>query len=452
MLAVILLAALAAKLALWALYLAADPSAFLQPDSASYHESARSLLASGTFAVSPDDPTPQTVRTPGYPAFLAAVYALAGEEPAAAILVQLLLGVATVAVAYLLVRRLAGPRVGLLAAALMALDVPSHRYSLVLLTETLFALLLAAALACGVALLTGGERRRWALGLGVALAAACLVRPVAYYLVIPVGLGLLVQGWRAGWGRRETAVTAALVVLPFAVAVGGWQYRNWRVSGSAALSHVDGRVFLFHRGADIVARRDGIGFLAAREQLQQAYGLDAPGASVAGTNARWRAAGVELIRRHPGIYARTVAGGVARTLLVPGEIPFPPHAARAPEPGWRSELRERGVLGALRGRVARRGAGETATFSLAALHVVVVSLGAAYCLWTLAARRKATVADVFLLGVLLYMLLIQAGPTAGPRSRLPVEPILVLYAARGLADLGGRLRTRPRTSLQPSPG
>jgi len=435
----VLLASLAVRLALWARYVAAaDPATLLHGDSNEYHDSARALLETGTFAVSPHLPfEPQTFRTPGYPSFLAAVYAVAGERPAAALLVQLVLGVATIALVYLLVRERWGARVALVAAALLALDVGSLHFSLAVLTETLFTLLLVAALACGGALLTRPDRRRWALGMGIALAACVLVRPVAYYLVAPVALGVAVHGLRARWGARETAWTLAMLLLPYGAAVGGWRYRNQRVSGSAAFTSIDATVLLGYRGAAIVAQREGIGLEEARARLLAA--------NAGHDDARRRREGIELIRRNPGIYARIVASGVVQTLLRPVGLRVG-SAAVAPEPRWTDDARAAGTWGGVRARLARRGPLYSATLALDALLAVATAAAAAYAVARLAAGRRLTVVDAFLLGVVLYLLLVQAGATSDARGRVPMEPVLALYAARGLVDLRARLGA-PRPAL-----
>jgi 4-amino-4-deoxy-L-arabinose transferase-like glycosyltransferase len=433
----VLLASLAVRLALWARYVAAaDPAALLGGDSGEYHDSARALLETGTFSVSPQLPlVPQIFRTPGYPSFLAAVYALAGERPAAALLVQLVLGVATIALVYLLVRERWGARVALLAAVLLALDAGSLLLSLAVLTETLFTLLLVATLACGAALLTRPRRRRLALGMGVALAACVLVRPVAYYLVAPVALGLAVHALRARWGARETAWALALFLVPYGAVVGGWRLRNERVSGSAAFTRADAIVLLRYRAAAIVARRDGIGLEEARARLMAANaGRD---------DARWRRTGIELIRQNPGIYAGIVARGVLQTLLRPAGLRVG-SAAAAPEPAWTEEVQRAGPWSGVRARLARRGPLYSATFALDALLAVATVGAAAYSVARLAAGRQLTVVDAFLLGVVLYLLLVQAGATSDARGRVPMEPVLALYAARGLVDLRARLRPGAR--------
>jgi len=440
----VLLGSLAVKLVLWVGFLAsADPALLLQGDSREYHDSARALLETGRFAVSPRLPfVPQTFRTPGYPTFLAAVYGVVGARAAAALLVQIVLSVATLSLVYLLVRRRWGARVALAATVFLALDVGSLLLSLVLLTETLFTLLLVAALACGAAVLTRPDRRRWALGMGIALAACVLVRPVAYYLVAPVALGLGVHGRRARWGARETARVLALLLVPYCAAVGGWRYRNYRVTGSSAFTRVDATVLLFYRGAAIVARRDGIGLEEARARLRAEFG-GAPGDPVAATDpGRWRREGIALIRRNPGIYARIVASGVLQSLLRPAGVRI--GSADAPEPAWTEEARRAGPLRGVAARLGRRGPLYAATFLFDALLVVATTGAAAYAVARLAAARRLTVVDVFLLGVALYLLLVQAGATSDARGRVPVEPVLALYAARGLVELGARPRpSRP---------
>src|SRR5438034_2458436 len=123
-LAVLLGAALGGRLAAWAL-LTADPARFLFPDSASYLDSARALLHGGFATSAAPGAPPQTVRTPGYPLFAAAVFALFGERPAAVVAVQAVLSVVTIALAYAIARTLWDARAGLLAAALLAVDLGS---------------------------------------------------------------------------------------------------------------------------------------------------------------------------------------------------------------------------------------------------------------------------------------------------------------------------------------
>jgi hypothetical protein len=440
-LALVLLASLVARVVLWARYVAgADPAALLYEDANAYHQSAQALLHTGTFSVSPQLPfVAQTLRTPGYPSFLAAVYSAFGERPAVAILVQSLLGLGSIALVWLIARWLWGARVALLASALFVASVSTLQLSLQLLTETLFTLALLGAIGCGVMALTQPRRRGWALGMGMMLAACTLIRPAAYYLALPVALGVMLIGLRRRWSAREIAWTAAAMLVPYAIAIGGWQLRNHRVSGSWAFSQVDAEVLLRYRGAAVVALRDGISFDEARARLAIAYPPGSEHPTIAEL-ARWRAAGTELVRAHPLLYARVMATGVLRTFLVPAGV-SPPREGAPAEPGWRAEVRARGVMGALQARMERRGILDTATFWVDALRLAVVLAAATWCIVGLVARRRLGAADAFMLGVALYLLLVHAGPTSGVRTRVALEPVLAMYAARGLAAM------RPRTRI-----
>src|SRR5262245_34649571 len=84
----------------------------------SYLRRAENLLDFGVYGVRPG--RPDATWTPGYPIALAAALALTGRSLLGAKLLNVLLGVAGVALTGLCGRRLAGDRVGLAAAAIAA--------------------------------------------------------------------------------------------------------------------------------------------------------------------------------------------------------------------------------------------------------------------------------------------------------------------------------------------
>src|SRR5262249_6385213 len=132
---------------------------------------------------------PETQRTPGYPAFLAIVYAVFGERPAAVSVVQILVGIATIALVFEIGRQLADPETALVAALVFALDPVSLTFHEILMAEATFAFLVTAAAAAGLrALSTRGSATAAAVGFFIALAT--LVRPASYFLALPVALVL----------------------------------------------------------------------------------------------------------------------------------------------------------------------------------------------------------------------------------------------------------------------
>ena len=199
-------------------------------DERHYATLAHNLVAGNGFAWGPGAPT--SIRPPLFPFFVAALWWLTSTESATLVrLAQIPLSLLSVAVVYLLGRRLFNPRVGLLAAAGLAC-YPSLLFSGVLvLTETLFtALLLLTLLGC-VALIS--RPSAWiALATSAALGAAALTRSVmAPFIVLLVAMSII--GLRASLPARLRV--AAMLCLGFVAVVGPWSVRNTRLQGTFTL-------------------------------------------------------------------------------------------------------------------------------------------------------------------------------------------------------------------------
>lgn len=393
---VILVVSLALKLGVWAMVLRTEPSRFLAQDSPGYHNSARALLQTRTFAVSPETPSVhQVYRTPGYPAFLAGVYTVFGEHPPAAIVVQIVISIVTIALTFWIANSLWGPQVALLAALLLGLDVTSFSFSLMLLTETLFAFWVAAMLAAGIRLLTATRKAKWALLLGFFLAMATLVRPIAYYLAFPLALGFLLFGWISRWEWKATLGVAALIVLPFVLVVGGWQVRNYRVTWSAEYN------IAMH----------------------------------------WTERRLERIREHPISSLRPFVIGTVKTMGGPGEgmlLSLVGYRGTSPS----HDLAELPAGEYLRKWFTRPDIAFLA-FPLAMLYLIVVYTGILTSVWRGVKAKNVRSVHLFMWGVLLYFALGSAnfGMYVNYRFRIPIMPILAVYAAWGITQVW---RTRAR--------
>lgn len=151
-----------------------------------------------------DFPDLPIFRTPGYPLFLAALFAAAGVGPIPVLVAQHALGVATCTLIAATARRIAGPGLALVCGLLATLDPRLLGFESYLLTETLATFLVIAAAA--VALASGRPVLR-AAALGAAIAALCLVRP-AFQVAAPfLGLALVLSLDRS----RRLPAAAALV-------------------------------------------------------------------------------------------------------------------------------------------------------------------------------------------------------------------------------------------------
>ena len=154
------------------------------------------------------------LRPPGYPWFLAATYAVSGGAYEAPRVAQILLGLASIFLAWRIGRRIAGPAAGLVFAALVAFHVSLVYWEAELHEPTLLVFLLLAAV---VALARFGEApsvRRAALA-GALLGLGALVRPNV----------LLLLAFAAAWtawvarGRGVRALPAAAGLLAAAAVV-----------------------------------------------------------------------------------------------------------------------------------------------------------------------------------------------------------------------------------------
>jgi 4-amino-4-deoxy-L-arabinose transferase-like glycosyltransferase len=167
----------------------------------------------------------------GFPAILGAIYWLANHVPLVDLDLMLVTGayhvvIATgiVALTFVTGRRVAGPRAGLIAAAVMAV-FPNMIYQVTTIqVESTFIFFTLAALAVIVDhdWSSGPPSRNRLLVFGAVLAISALVRPFATPLLLGVFLAILATG--VGWRRAAlgTAVPLAVIVTAFIP----WTVRN----------------------------------------------------------------------------------------------------------------------------------------------------------------------------------------------------------------------------------
>lgn len=243
-----LVAAMLAGLALRLFFIAHRP--FYSGDTHFYEELARNWLDHGIYGLFVGGQLmPVDVRMPGYPAFLAATYAVLGRSRTAVLLVQAVLDMFTCYVVALIAARLApAARRGVVATAalwLAALCPFTAGYTAAVLTETLATFVTALAFYALLRALTdpsinlvgadaGGTAflpfAGWVLVAGVLTGLGTLVRPETPLLLAAAGLVLCIR-WRrpADWTRLALAGTwmALGLLLPLLP----WAARNARTLG-----------------------------------------------------------------------------------------------------------------------------------------------------------------------------------------------------------------------------
>ena len=208
----------------------------LTADSFVYGDIAKNWIESGLYAISGSSGTePTYIRMPGYPAFLAVVWKIAGVEHYTSVLIaQIFVDVGTCFLIADLARRLMGrvanplaERAALIAFAIAAVCPFFASYSSTALTECLAIFFAALALDLAVAGLEEPQSIwRW-IGCGLALAGGIFMRPDGGMLLMAIGFYLT---WRAVRRREGQLLLGLALVGVFALApLTPWTIRNWHL-------------------------------------------------------------------------------------------------------------------------------------------------------------------------------------------------------------------------------
>jgi len=165
---------------------------------------------------------------PGYPFFLGAVFRVWGADYQIARLIQCVLGAWTCLLLYGLGRRLVNERVGLIAAAALAIYLPQIYLAGVLYSECFVTCTALLTLWLAVAL----PGWRWplvgAFVTGLALGYTTLTRSSFLIWWPVIGLVWLATG-RRQW--RQRVVWSGLLTMGFLTMLTPWTIRNWGVYG-----------------------------------------------------------------------------------------------------------------------------------------------------------------------------------------------------------------------------
>jgi len=197
-------------------------------DEAAYDQVARSLLDGAGFAtadahlVNRGGGSPTSLWGCLHPLYVATVYALVTPAPIAVYVVNAFLGLVPLIVAFRMAGRLGGDRAAVVAGALVAFDVYLVRYSMSLLSETLYVTLLAVLLGLFARLVrVPGPLGAIAVGLVAGLSA--LTRGQAFYLALAGVAWLVIERRRACRPWRRDAVVVGLALI---VTISPWVLRN----------------------------------------------------------------------------------------------------------------------------------------------------------------------------------------------------------------------------------
>ena len=198
-------------------------------DSEVYGDIAKNWLEHGIYGLTHAGTViPTYIRLPGYPAFLAAIWATFGlEHYRAVMLVQVVIDMGTCVIIADLARRTISPGAARLAFAFATLNPFLANYAATVLSETLEIFFTALALdlaASGLNRLGPKGTDRW-IECGIVIGLAILLRPDGGVLLAAILLYMLIgfARWRE---RRQGMWTAVVVVAMAALPAIPWTVRN----------------------------------------------------------------------------------------------------------------------------------------------------------------------------------------------------------------------------------
>ncbi|MFA6133030.1 MAG: glycosyltransferase family 39 protein [Phycisphaerae bacterium] len=418
---------------------------YLMPDSEGYIKLAASLADSARFAM---DDKPEIFRTPGYSLLLTFGAPFGQSWWRAVIVLQILLDVATVYLAFLLGWMMVGQRAGLWAAALQAFSPLAIAASNRILSDTAFAFLLAWTLVLLVFHLK--SRRLWPLiAAAVFLGAACYVRPVGLAMAAVCAAVLLADGLVQGRKRRgaedaaETrdrqTVRRARRALGPAAAFGGivilcvapWVVRNGLAAQYWGFSSFAGDGAYFFAVPELISATEGVPAATAREMMKREDQRDNEGLSP-GAAARARRSRVwQAIGEHPWLYAKIHLKGCWGFFL-PGATDLLEMAGlTAGNAGTVDVLHREGLAAAVKHYFDDRQWAMLLAVPLAAVPMVLYA-GVLLCIVRRLSWRMP--AEVWLLAAIVIVAMLLPGPFGLPRYRLPVLPVLGVAAGAGLTS------------------
>jgi 4-amino-4-deoxy-L-arabinose transferase-like glycosyltransferase len=438
LLVLILIAALAIRISLF-LYVSPKPMKLFTPDSYGYDQIAVNLLQHGAFSTQTQQPlTPDLERTPGYPAMIAAVYALAGHSPEAVILLQLLLGVVIAGLTFYLAFLLGmSAWVGLLAAGYVAVEPVSAMTSNLLLTETMFTALLVAGILLLV-LYWKSSRWRWlVIGAGF-FGLAALTRPVSQFLPLSLALIVVWTDRKMGWRR---AALAALLFTGISMSITySWAYRNYTESGLFTLSTVSDINLVYYRAREVVASVEGVSQEEARRQLETrvAQILSGRETTPSETASLQRQLAISIFTEHPSETAAMAARGTVRIFADPGYSTACTLLDRDSTDlecfAGEATMNEADLWGIALSRYSQMNPVQQLILIWSVLIATTGYLCSAWGLVRLFRERRWLPVST-LVAVCGYLVLFSAGAEAYSRFRIPMVPFMAILAAAGAEGL-----------------
>ncbi len=405
-----------------------DNTAFYAKDTWSYLQPAIELTTAHSFTAFGE---PEVFRTPGY-ALLLSLGVLLGHIEVIPIALQILLSCVTTYLVFRIANELfENERAATWSAFAYSIEPLSLISCSWLLSETLFATILAAAL---FFLLRFVKRQKGSqlLLATILFAAAAYVRPIGYFL--PLVLTLVIVLWsllKREWQWIKLALL--FCVLSFAL-LGLWQVRNYWQTGYSGFSSAADYNLYFHNVAALQANAEQRPFYEVMEEMgfydREKY-LQAHPEQRSWTLAQryefMRRAGLQAVWHAPLVAAKIYLRGLAIAIFDPGASEYLRLFRLYPRSGRLLNTMVNDGLIAVASNIVTK---QPLLFALSALFGLWLLVSYGLALFGLKGQA-VTLPLLLLLTTTFYLLALSGSTLASARFRMPVMIVICILAGQG---------------------
>jgi len=333
-------------------------------------------------------------------------------------------------------------QIGCLAAWLFAIEPLSIQYSVRLISESLFLFILLLSIQL-LFLYFEGQDTRLLFFVGLLLAIATYVRPVAYYLGLFVALGIALT---AGFKQLRFLKCTSLFLLAFLPLIMVWRVRNQQAAGYQQFSGVVDKNLYFFEAADVTAK---LRHVSLADQ-QKALGRNSPYyLQLHPDQSSWSQAqrlqfmhseAIRIIREHPALFLKSYLRGLVVVIFSPGSAEFLQLIDLAYPSDW-----------SLPQRIAKEGI-QSDGVKLLTSHLEMPITISSFEVFLLSIYLSSLVGVFYASGnrllittlvcFALYFILVSGGGQAVGRYRLPAMPEFCVLAASGLQTLRQKFKRK----------
>ena len=382
-------------------------------DEADYHAIAAHLAAGEGFRTANEAATAR--RPPAYPLFLAALQFVAGDSPAAGRIAQVVLGVVVVWLTVLVTRLWFGDTAAVWAGWFAALNPFLVFISGYLLTENLYMVFVLAAIAYSPSPRDYCDHPwRCTIRMALLLGLATLTRPSGLPLLEWTLVAVLLFS-SAPW---KTRITRAVVVAAlFLIVLAPWLIRNQRVVGAPVLTTHGGITFYQGNNAKVASTPSWRGGVAPLDALP-GYPQLATMPELERDRAAWQM-GKDYLRANPGDVPALVAWKLARFWRLQSDM-----GLSGIRSGW--WFNNQSPLGRIAAQID-----VGMIYAVVALSLFVAGLIVTWRQW-----RDL----LFAYGMILVHTAVAVVFFGSLRTRIPVEPVICVFAGAAIAAWAARQR------------